>query len=95
MKSYYESEEMADPKAFTVNDPSEDNEYEVFVSDIDSAFQHTNQKALKQAVAQRKQRCEADHIEARDIDKLRVLQVGGFSNLCCAERTVREAFGLQ
>ena len=93
LKAYYESEGTYDSKVFTVIDPSDDNEYEVFASDIDMAYQEVNQEALKQAIEQMKDRCEVEKIDVTDIAKMRVLLVGGFSNLFCVERTVRESFG--
>ena len=93
LRAYYESGEMDDPKVFTVIDPSDDNEYDVFASDIDRAFQCVNREALIRAVEQMKKYCVHNQIDVQDINKLRVLLVGGFSNLYCVEQTVRKAFG--
>lgn len=92
LKVYYESGMIFDGKVFDVKDPATRKIYKVYASDLHRAFEEINREPLCQTLEQMKEYCQSNGIDVKDTEKLRVLLVGGFSNLYCVERTVRDSF---
>lgn len=95
LKEYYSSYGCMDLPAFEVivtRDEDEDEEYTVMASDVAEVFQQVNAPALEQALKTIKDYCEELNIDPHSQENMRILMVGGFSNLYCVEATCREAF---
>lgn len=70
----------------------DDYEVEVDVADIAETFAQVNEKVLRQEVEKMIKMCEGLGIAVDSQDNMRVLLVGGFSNMYCVESVVREMF---
>lgn len=101
LKRYYEAydpfsnESFDDSIAFEVPLPGSDDEeeLEVMASDIAEVFAQVNGPALDKALAAMKDHCRDLNIDLNSQKEMRILMVGGFSNLYCVEAKCREAFG--
>ena len=92
---YYSNYGCVDGTAFDVifeDKDGECREYSVMASDIDMIFEQVNAAALKQALKTVKTYCSELDINLHDQNQMRILMVGGFSNLYCVEAACREAF---
>lgn len=95
LKAYYEAYGFEDSTAFLVTVPSageDDEEYEVMASDVAEVFEQVNAPALGQALETMKGYCRELDIDLHSQKSMRILMVGGFSNLYCVEAACREHF---
>lgn len=96
LKEYYGQYCLTDPApAFDVilrRDDEDDEEYTITDADIVDVFEQVNAPALKRALEHMKEHCAELNIDLHDQQHMRILMVGGFSNLYCVEAVCRDAF---
>lgn len=92
MTLYYKDPSIVeDEPLFTVE--YNDEEIDVFCSDLADCFENINKHVLHKSLAQMKDFFVAHNVDDTDQNRFKVLLVGGFSNFYCVENTVREFFG--
>lgn len=77
--------------AFSVN-TRDGYEFEVSAADMAETFETVNETVLRQEVSKMIQMCTELGIDTNSQDNMRVLMVGGFSNMYCVESVIRELF---
>lgn len=101
LKAYYAAydpytrESFDDNAAFLVVVPSadeDDEEFEVMASDVAEVFDQVNAPALKEALETIKGYCAQLNLDYHSQETMRILMVGGFSNLYCVEAICRDVF---
>lgn len=92
LADYYKSDGFQDQAAFTVTDPFDDeqDDFMVAASDIAQTFDAVNKKSLTEEIQKMISYCRELKIDIDSQEHMRILMVGGFSNLYCVENTVQE-----
>lgn len=94
LEDYYKSDGFEDDMAFAVGDPflEQPDDFKVLASDIAEVFEAINKKSLVKEIQKMISYCEELKVDIDSQDHMRILMVGGFSNLYCVENTVQELF---
>lgn len=87
---YYKTGGLVDQTAFTFTNSFDD--FDVAASDVAKVFEAINRKSLTEEIQKMSSYCNELGVDIDSQEHMRILMVGGFSNLYCVENTIQELF---
>jgi molecular chaperone DnaK len=89
MAGYFiDSDALAGDDVYAINN----DEWRVTCGHLGRAFDNANKSVLEKSLEDVTKRFETQHVDSNQGDTFKVLLIGGFSNFCCVQETVRRFF---